>query len=97
TSPDGYYELSFPDGTGDYLVHIAAPGMNEFRKRITRAGVETTFVVDAKLQSTVAALEAVRVKARAIARLERGDTFGAELAETPALGSFQASLTPSQA
>lgn len=60
----GNYELRIEKGTGDYLVYIAAPGFTAFRKRITRAGTDSTFRVDAQLSPSVAQLTTVRVAAR---------------------------------
>ena len=45
----GNYQVLIPDATGDYLVHISAIGRTAFRKRVTRTGTDTVFVVDAKL------------------------------------------------
>ena len=50
TDSTGRYVIDWPDGTGDYLVHIAAVGFDNFRKRITSTG-DTVLVVDAKLTS----------------------------------------------
>ena len=52
TDAAGHYTIDWPDGTGDYLVHVAAVGYETFRKRVTRAGADTVFVVDASLRST---------------------------------------------
>jgi carboxypeptidase family protein len=46
----GHYFIDWPDGTGDYLVHVAAIGFDAFRKRVTSTG-DTVLVVDAKLTS----------------------------------------------
>src|SRR5206468_3243124 len=51
TDPSGAYLIDWPDGTGDYLVHVAAPGYETFRKRVTRTGADTVFVVDAPLRT----------------------------------------------
>ena len=37
TDATGHYVIDWPDGTGDYLVHVAAAGYETFRKRVTRA------------------------------------------------------------
>ncbi|HVZ78443.1 MAG TPA: carboxypeptidase-like regulatory domain-containing protein [Gemmatimonadaceae bacterium] len=49
TDADGRYVLDWPDGTGDYLVHVAAVGFQTFRKRVTRTGTDSVFEVDVKL------------------------------------------------
>ncbi|MEP6491473.1 MAG: carboxypeptidase-like regulatory domain-containing protein [bacterium] len=63
----GRYLLIIPGGTGDYLVHVAAPGRIAFRKRITRDSLpnraDSVYVVDAKLASNVQQLAPVRVQA----------------------------------
>ncbi|MGE5099003.1 MAG: hypothetical protein ACM3SX_03370 [Deltaproteobacteria bacterium] len=59
----GRYEIVFERGTGDYLVHIAALGREAFRKRVTRTGADSVFVVDASLKSSVQQLAPVAVQA----------------------------------
>lgn len=49
TDSSGRYSIDYAAGTGDYLVHIAAVGYSTFRKRVTRAGTDSVFTVDAKL------------------------------------------------
>ncbi|HXF23040.1 MAG TPA: carboxypeptidase-like regulatory domain-containing protein [Gemmatimonadaceae bacterium] len=49
TDSSGYYEIVFAHGTGDYLVHAVAPGMDAARKRVTRSGRDSVFVVDLHL------------------------------------------------
>jgi hypothetical protein len=46
TSADGRYEIVWEDGTGDYLIHVAALGRKNFRQRVTRTGSDSVFVVD---------------------------------------------------
>ncbi len=59
TDATGHYLIDWPDGTGDYLVHIAAIGFDSFRKRITATSVstgvasnDTILTVDAQLKAT---------------------------------------------
>ena len=59
----GRYEVVFPRGTGDYLVHVAAVGREAFRKRVTRSGSDSVFAVDASLKSSVQQLAPVTVQA----------------------------------
>ncbi|MCC7053477.1 MAG: carboxypeptidase regulatory-like domain-containing protein [Gemmatimonadaceae bacterium] len=74
---DGRWRVVFSPGTGDYLVFIAAPGAQSFRKRVTRVASERAFVVDAVLRATGGAqLAAVRVQAQA-PRPERPNRTGA--------------------
>ena len=64
TDASGHYTLVFEKGTGDYLVHISAVGYNTFRKRVTRAGTDSVFAVDAKLaKAGVQKLATVQVTA----------------------------------
>jgi hypothetical protein len=65
TDPSGYYEIVFAQGTGDYLVHAIAPGMDAVRKRVTRTGRDSVFVVDLHLSRTGAQqLATVNVRSR---------------------------------
>jgi len=59
----GHYEIVFPRGTGDYLVHIASIGREAFRKRVTRIGSDSVFTVDAVLKASVQQLAPVTVQA----------------------------------
>lgn len=78
TDAAGRYSLVFAQGTGDYLVHVSATGRVTFRKRVTRAGTDSIFTVDAKLASTAAAqqLAAVRVNATKPKPGRRAESFG---------------------
>lgn len=65
TDSSGYFEVVFEHGTGDYLVHVTAPGMETVRKRVTRSGSEIVAAVDVALTRTGAQqLAAVNVRAR---------------------------------
>ncbi len=65
TDAEGHYSITFEKGTGDYLVHISALGRATFRKRVTRVGTDSVFVVDAKLAiAGVQQLSTVNVSAR---------------------------------
>lgn len=63
TSADGRYEIVWDEGTGDYLVHVAALDRKTLRKRVTRAGEDSVFVVDARLESSVQTIATVTVEA----------------------------------
>jgi hypothetical protein len=79
TDPAGAYFVDWPDGTGDYLVHIAAPGYDTFRRRVTRTGADTIFVVDAVLRPPgVQQLGPVVTTARR-PRPDRSPAFGADV------------------
>jgi len=45
----GRWSIDWPDGTGDYLVHVAAPGFDALTKRVTRAGTDSVIVVNLQL------------------------------------------------
>ncbi|MGH7651589.1 MAG: carboxypeptidase regulatory-like domain-containing protein [Gemmatimonadaceae bacterium] len=82
TSADGRYEIVWDDGTGDYLVHIAALGRKNFRQRVTRSGSDSVFVVNAKLESSIEKMETVKVEAQTKPKPERGAGHEAGAAET---------------
>ena len=66
TDSEGRWRLIFTPGTGDYLVFISSSGSESFRRRVTRAGAESRFIVDAVLKGgAVTQLAAVRVQAQA--------------------------------
>lgn len=61
----GRYRIAFEHGTGDYLVHAAAKGMNSFRKRVTGPPADSVFVVNIALTRVAARqLAAVTIVAR---------------------------------
>ncbi len=81
TGADGKYEIDFAQGTGDYLVHISALNLETFRKRVTRTGSDSVFVVDAKLAPAkeVQKLAVVTVKGKKAPKPQRNmdDDVGA--------------------
>lgn len=64
TDSAGRYTLVIPEGTGEYLLYIGALNRRAHRQRLTHAGGDTIFVVDARLAPAVAALATVRVQAQ---------------------------------
>jgi hypothetical protein len=64
TDAAGNYLIIFEQGTGDYLLHVAAIGRETARVRVKRAGNETTLSHDFQLKSAVQKLETVTVEAR---------------------------------
>lgn len=65
TDDQGRYEIVFEHGTGDYLVHASAEGMQTVRKRVTRRGKDSLLVVNIILQREGAQqLSAVNVRSR---------------------------------
>jgi hypothetical protein len=64
TDSSGRYSSRFDPGTGDYLVHVAAPGFRPARRRVERVAAERELVADFTLQRDMATtLDAVRVTA----------------------------------
>ncbi len=67
TDSSGRYEILFEHGTGDYLVHVAAAGMQTARLRVTRVGDDSVMLANFKLAPIqVQQLAAVNVRARAV-------------------------------
>jgi hypothetical protein len=64
TDASGNYQIIFGEGTGDYLVHVAALGRESARARVKRIGAETTLAHDFQLKSAVQKLQTVTVNAR---------------------------------
>jgi hypothetical protein len=68
----GQYRVEIAKGTGDYLVYIGAPGRRALRKRVTRSGNDSVYVVDASLPRDVTTVAAVRTTAQRT-RVPRSD------------------------
>lgn len=64
TDASGNYLIIFEQGTGDYLLHVAALGRETARARVKRAGTETTLSHDFQLKSAVQKLQTVTVEAQ---------------------------------
>ena len=85
TDSGGRYSITFEHGTGDYLLHVSAPGKKTVRKRITRSGTDSVFVVNVVLVGEGAEqLAAVRVTGRRVKPTRNGD-YGA----APATGAME--------
>lgn len=76
TDASGRYRVVFRPGSGDYLVHVSAPGYTAVRRRAMRPGTDTVLVVDVVLARSAAAtsLSPVRITAAA-PRPRRGPEF----------------------
>jgi hypothetical protein len=86
TDSAGRYEIVFAKGTGDYLVHVASIGRVAFRKRVTRVGSDSVFVVDATLKAIVQQLAPVRVSAqRSKPARDQGNLRGQSLGRSGAV------------
>lgn len=53
TDSGGRYAIVWEEGTGDYLVHVSAPGRVTFRKRVTRTADEVELIANAALADEV--------------------------------------------
>jgi hypothetical protein len=96
TTTGGLYVIDWPDGTGDYLVHVAAVGYETFRKRVTRTGSDTVFVVDVRMKpiATVQQLGPVVTTARK-PKPDRNPAFGADVgASEQTSGGLVGKLAP---
>lgn len=100
TDSSGQYAIAIANGSGDYLVHILAVGRVTFRRRVTRAtgASDSVFVVDAQLKSSVAVLEAVRVRAAPSPKPAREKGVAAETGSSEKLADGVAgAIAPDQA
>jgi hypothetical protein len=70
TDSAGRYSVRFDPGTGDYLVHVSAPGFRAARRRVERVGTERELVADFTMGRDLALLAAVNVKAKRPERAE---------------------------
>ena len=75
SAADGRWRVRFSAPSGDYLVHIAAPGRNAFRKRVTAPLADSLITVDATLASSVQELAAVTVEAKRPKPEREGDAM----------------------
>ena len=75
TTADGLWRIRFSAPSGDYLVHIAVPGRNTFRKRVTASPTDSLIAVDATLASSVQQLAAVTVEAKRPKPAREGDAM----------------------
>ncbi|HEY5087569.1 MAG TPA: carboxypeptidase-like regulatory domain-containing protein, partial [Gemmatimonadaceae bacterium] len=98
TDSDGHYSMSFAEGTGDYLVHISAVGYDTFRKRVTRVGADSIFIVDARLARAGAQkLATVSVKGEK-PKPSRDTQWGTEVGASEQLaGGVNGAVSPDQA
>ena len=76
TDAAGDYLIIFEQGTGDYLLHVAALGRETVRVRVKRAGAETTLSHDFQLKSAIQKLQTVTVEGEKT-KPERDDDFPA--------------------
>jgi hypothetical protein len=62
TDSSGRFSVRFDPGTGDYLVHVAAPGFRPARRRVERQASERELVADFALGRDLAMLAAVQIR-----------------------------------
>jgi hypothetical protein len=80
TDAAGHYSIDWPDGTGDYLVHVAAPGYETLRKRVTRAGSDSILIVDVTLKPVAPVQQLATVVSTARKpKPDRNSAFGADV------------------
>lgn len=93
----GEYVISIPNGTGDYFVHVSAPGRRPFSRRVTRVNNQAVFVVDAVLSLAVDVLAPVIVAVQRPVP-ERGPPAGRETgALEQTIDGIHGALSPGEA
>ena len=98
TDDGGHYTVEWADGTGDYLVHVSAVGFETFRKRVTRTGVDSIFVVDVKLSSGQAQVLAPVVTRASKPKPARNQGIGTDVGASQQLsGGVTGAVSPDQA
>ncbi|HEY4306333.1 MAG TPA: carboxypeptidase-like regulatory domain-containing protein [Gemmatimonadaceae bacterium] len=99
TDASGHYLIDWPDGTGDYLVHVASVGYETMRRRVTRTGADSILVVDVALQPSVQAQQLGPVVTTARKpKPDRNPDFGAGVGASEQLsGGLNGKLAPDQA
>ena len=60
----GAFLVDWPDGTGEYVVSVTAPGYRSFATRVVRTGRDSVLVADARLSRTTQRLAAVVTQAQ---------------------------------
>ncbi|MEP6618600.1 MAG: carboxypeptidase-like regulatory domain-containing protein [bacterium] len=96
TDAAGKYVIDWPEGTGDYLVHVSAAGYEPFRKRATRTASDSILIVDAGLSPVEKAqqLAAVVTTARK-PKPSRDPAFGPDVGAAEQLsGGMVGKLAP---
>ena len=60
----GAFRVDWPDGTGEYVVSVTAPGYRSFATRVVRSGSDSVLVADVRLSQTTQRLAAVVTQAQ---------------------------------
>ena len=60
----GAFLIDWPDGTGEYVVNVTAPGYRSFAARVVRSGNDSVLVADIRLSRTTQRLAAVVTQAQ---------------------------------
>ncbi len=98
TDDAGRYQIEWADGTGDYLVHVSAVGYDTFRKRVTRTGTDSVFVVDVKLSSGKAQVLAPVVTRASKPKPARNEGIRTDVGASQQLsGGVTGAVSPDQA
>jgi hypothetical protein len=96
TDTAGRYSIHFPDGTGDYLVHVNAPGWRPFRVRVVRTGADSVLTADVRLVAQPVELEGITVRGQR-EKPRRGSEPGPETGASEAFAEGVAgALAPDQ-
>ena len=64
TDSVGVFVIDWPDGTGEYVVSVTAPGYRSFATRLIRSGNDSVLVADVQLSRTTQRLAAVVTQAQ---------------------------------
>ena len=73
TDRDGRFTITFPNGDGDYMVSLNAPGFGLKRFEVKRTADQDILTADVKLSRSLATLDTVRVQGR-----QRPDRYQAQ-------------------
>lgn len=65
TDKNGRYNITYPDGEGDYWLQFTAIGFEPVRREIKRIADEAILVFDLRMRSNIASLEQVDIRANA--------------------------------
>src|SRR5262249_12740479 len=92
------YSIDWPDGTGDYLVHVAAVGYETVRRRVTRQGADSVLTADVALAPVAAQTLGPVVTTARKPKPDRNPAFGADVGASEQLtGGMVGKLPPDQA
>lgn len=97
TDSTGHFVIHSPRASGDYLLHVSAPGYKPSRQRVTRGATDTVLNVNVSLTpSAPAQLAAVNVVAAKLIPRRDDDPAASVGSSDEKLEGVFASLTPEQ-